>query len=104
MASIVGKQIRGKTYYYLVESARVGDAMDQVSEEHLLAIERALGTRIVAEFGIDLSGLVLDMTNFATFVDSGNERNTIARRGHAKDGRVDLRLVGLALVVSRDGG
>jgi len=44
------------------------------------------------------------MTNFATFIDSGNERNTIAKRGHAKDGRVDLRLVGLALVVSRDGG
>jgi transposase len=78
--------------------------MDQVTDAHLEAIERALGGRIVAEFGVDLSALVLDMTNFATFVDSANERNTIARRGHAKDGRVDLRLVGLALVVSQDGG
>ncbi|MGH2689782.1 MAG: IS1634 family transposase [Actinomycetota bacterium] len=87
-----------------LDHRRFWDAMDQLTDEHLVAIERALGGRIVSEFGIDLSGLVLDMTNFATFIDSGNEKNTIARRGHAKDGRVDLRLVGLALVVSRDGG
>ena len=87
-----------------LDHRRFWDAMDQVGEEHLVAIERALGARIVAAFGIDLSGLVLDMTNFATFIDSGNERSTMAKRGHAKDGRVDLRLVGLALVVSRDGG
>jgi transposase len=87
-----------------LDHRRFWDAMDQVSEEQLLAVERALGSRIVSEFGIDLSGLVLDMTNFATFVDSANERNAIAQRGHAKDGRVDLRLVGLALIVSRDGG
>ena len=86
-----------------LDHRRFWDAMDQVSEEHLLAIERALGTRIVAEFGIDLSGLVLDMTNFATFVDSGNARNTLARRGHSKQGRRDLRLIGLALVVALDG-
>jgi transposase len=36
-------------------------------------------------------------------VDSGNQRNTIARRGHAKGGRHDLRLVGLALCVALDG-
>jgi transposase len=87
-----------------LDHRRFWDAMDQVSDAHLEAIERALGSRIVTEFGIDLSGLVLDMTNFATFIDSSNERSTIARRGHAKDGRVDLRLVGLALIVSRDGG
>jgi len=31
-----------------------------------------------------LEPLVSDTTNFATFVDSGNARNTLARRGHAK--------------------
>lgn len=87
-----------------LDHRRFWDAMDQVTDSHLEAIERALGAKLVADFGIDLSALVLDMTNFATFIDTGNERNTIAKRGHAKDGRVDLRLVGLALVVSRDGG
>ena len=59
---------------------------------------------MVSEFGLDLSGLVLDMTNFATYIDSANERAPIAQRGKAKQKRTDLRLVGLALVVTRDGG
>ena len=59
---------------------------------------------MVTEFGLDLSGLVLDMTNFATYIDTGNEKAPIAQRGKAKQKRADLRLVGLALVVTRDGG
>ncbi len=59
---------------------------------------------MVTEFGLDLSGLVLDMTNFATYIDSANDRAPIAQRGKAKQKRMDLRLVGLALVVTRDGG
>lgn len=86
-----------------LDHRRFWDAMDQISEENLLNIERALAKRMVAEFSIDLKALVLDMTNFATFIDSGNEKNTIARRGHAKGKRADLRLVGLALIVSKDG-
>src|SRR6266702_3068999 len=46
----------------------------------------------------------LDMTNFATYIDTGNEKAPIAQRGHAKQKRTDLRLVGLGLVVTRDGG
>ena len=44
------------------------------------------------------------MTNFATYIDSANDRAPIAQRGKAKQKRTDLRLVGLALVVTRDGG
>src|ERR1019366_417580 len=47
---------------------------------------------------------VLDMTNFATYIDSANGAAPIAQRGHAKQKRRDLRLVGLGLVVSVDGG
>ncbi|TQC35903.1 transposase, partial [Rhodococcus sp. WS4] len=36
--------------------------------------------------------------------DSGNEAAPIAQRGKAKQKRVDLRLVGLALVITSDGG
>ena len=48
--------------------------------------------------------MALDMTNFATFIDTGNDRAPIAQRGHAKQKRTDLRLVGLGMVVTRDGG
>jgi transposase len=78
--------------------------MDSVSDAQLAEIEARIGAAMVERFGLDLAGLVLDMTNFATFIDTGNERAPIAQRGKAKQKRSDLRLVGLALVVTRDGG
>jgi transposase len=87
-----------------LDHRRFWEAMDQIDEADLAEIERRVVVRIVESFGIDLSGLVLDMTNFATFIDSANDRAPIAQRGHAKQKRNDLRLVGLGLVVSVDGG
>ena len=83
---------------------RFWDAMDAVSESQLKEIERRIVARMAEVFSVDLSGLVLDMTNFATWIDSANERAPIAQRGHAEQKRNDLRLVGLGLVVSVDGG
>jgi len=82
---------------------RFWDAMDILTEPQLVEIERRLSLRAVELFGLDLSGLVLDMTNFATFIDTANDRAPIAQRGQAKQKRHDLRLVGLALVVTHDG-
>ncbi|MCA1682053.1 MAG: IS1634 family transposase [Actinobacteria bacterium] len=87
-----------------LDHRRFWDAMDAISDKDLREIERRLTAGVVEVFGIDLSGLVLDMTNFATYIDSANERAPIAQRGHAKQKRTDLRLVGLGLVVSTDGG
>jgi transposase len=86
-----------------LDHRRFWSAMDRLSEADLATIETELGARIIAEYGLDLSGLVLDMTNFATYIDSGNDKAPIAQRGKAKQKRVDLRLVGLGLVVTRDG-
>ena len=87
-----------------LDHRRFWDAMDQISESQLAEIERRIVTAMVETFEVDLSGLVLDMTNFATYIDSANDRAPIAQRGHAKQKRTDLRLVGLGLVVSTDGG
>ena len=87
-----------------LDHRRFWDAMDRLGEVQLREIETRLGRRMLTKFGLDLSGLALDMTNFATFIDTGNQRAPIAQRGKAKQKRTDLRLVGLALVVTRDGG
>jgi len=87
-----------------LDHRRFWDAMDAVSDEQLVEIERRIVARMVRSFGLDCSGLVLDMTNFATHIDSGNDRAPIAQRGHAKQKRTDLRLMGLGLVVSTDFG
>ncbi len=83
---------------------RFWDAMDEIAPAQLAEIEDAITTRAVADFDIATAGLVLDMTNFATYIDSANPRAPIAQRGHAKQKRNDLRLVGLGLVAARDGG
>ncbi len=44
-----------------------------------------------------------DCSNFFTFIASGNQRSQLARRGHNKANRHDLRQVGLALAVSAAG-
>ena len=87
-----------------LDHRRFWDAMDVIDEKDLKEIERRIVAKMVETFHIDLSGLVLDMTNFATWIDSGNERAPIAQRGHSKQKRADLRICGLGLVVSVDGG
>ena len=87
-----------------LDHRRFWEAMDAIGEEQLREIERRIVASMVKTFSIDLSGLVLDMTNFATWIDSGNEAAPIAQRGHSKQKRNDLRMCGLGLIVSTDGG
>ncbi len=87
-----------------LDHRRFWDAMGALSEEQLKKVERRIVAGMVDVFGVDLSGLVLDMTNFATWTASANDRAPIAQRGHSKQKRADLRIVGLGLVVSTDGG
>ena len=72
--------------------------------EQLEEISEKIAVRIVQLSGIDVSSVALDMTNFATFIASANGKAPVAQVGKAKQKRADLRLVGLGLVVTRDGG
>jgi transposase len=87
-----------------LDHRRFWEAMDAISESQLAEIEARIVAGMVETFGIDVSGLALDMTNFASWIDSANDRAPIAQRGHSKQKRSDLRIVGLGLVVSVDGG
>jgi transposase len=84
-------------------SQRFWDNMARVTPKHIAAIEHDLARTAVARFGLDLRCLLFDATNFFTFLDSFNERATLPQRGHSKEGRDNLRLLGLALLVTSDG-
>ena len=88
----------------VLDHRRFWDAMHAVTLDELVEIERRLALRMIEVFGLDISALALDMTNFATYIDSTNPKAPIAQRGKAKQKRSDLRLVGLGVVVTRDGG
>ena len=87
-----------------LDHRRFWDAMHAITLEQLEQASEKIAARIVQASGVDVSSVALDMTNFATFIATGNGRAPIAQRGKAKQKRPDLRLVGLGLVVTRDGG
>jgi transposase len=87
-----------------LDHRRFWDAMHAVTEQQMEEISAKIAARIVAVSGIDCSSVALDMTNFAAFIATANEKAPIAQRGKAKQKRTDLRLAGLGLVVTRDGG
>ena len=87
-----------------LDHRRFWDAMHAVTLEQLEQASEKIAARIVQVSGADVSSVALDMTNFATFIATANPKAPIAQRGKAKQKRADLRLVGLGLVVTRDGG
>jgi transposase len=88
----------------VLDHRRFWDATRTVTTAHLAEIERRIVVQMIATFGLDISAVALDMTNFATYIDSSNDKASLAQRGKAKQKRADLRLVGLGLVITRDGG
>jgi transposase len=87
-----------------LDHRRFWDAMHAITLEQLGEISRKIAVEIVQSADVDVSSVALDMTNFATFIGTSNGKAPVAQRGKAKQKRSDLRLVGLGLVVTRDGG
>ena len=85
-----------------LSSQRFWDTMDRVSEAAMIDIERELTERVVQRYQLERSSLFYDATNFFTFIDSFNARPSLAQRGKSKEGRANLRILGLALLVTRD--
>jgi transposase len=88
----------------VLDHRRFWDAMHAVTVEQLEEISRKIAVQVVQSASVDVSSVALDMTNFATFIGTANGKAPVAQRGKAKQKRSDLRLVGLGLVVTRDGG
>jgi transposase len=81
-------------------SQRFWDHMDLVPESVIPAIEEDVARTLVSKFDIELGTLFYDTTNFFTYIDSFNDRSTLAQRGKNKAHRNHLRQIGLALLVS----
>ncbi len=85
-----------------LSSKRFWDNMVLLDADTIRRAEKNLTEALIERFNIDTRCLLYDTTNFITFIDSFNETNTLAKRGKSKQGRRDLRIVGLALLVSTD--
>src|SRR5437660_10872083 len=76
--------------------------MATTGAKQLSVIVPDIACTVVSRFGLDFHCLLFDATNFFTFLDSFNLRAQLPQRGHSKEGRDNLRILGLALLVSAD--
>jgi len=74
----------------------------QVTDRHLEQAQVAIAKAAVARFELSTDVLAFDTTNFDTHIATVTP-GALARRGHAKSKRRDLRVVGLGLLVSETG-
>jgi hypothetical protein len=90
----------------LAASAFTGQAFHreaaQVSDEQLERAQIEIARAIVRRFELSTDVLAFDTTNFDTHIAT-TTTGDLARRGHAKSKRSDLRVVGLAALVSETG-
>ena len=74
----------------------------QVTDEQLEHAQIAIAKAAVARFELSADVLAFDTTNFDTHIATVTP-GELARRGHAKSKRSDLRVVGLGVLVSETG-
>ena len=74
----------------------------QVADKHLEKAQIEIARSVIRRFELSTDVLAFDTTNFDTFIATTTP-GKLARRGHAKSKRKDLRVVGLATLVSETG-
>ena len=84
-----------------LSSQRFWDHLGYLTPDRIRTIETTLTQHMVAEFGLELSTVVYDATNFYTWIDT-NTPATLAQRGHQKQHRTDLKAMSLGLLVTTD--
>ena len=88
------------TSLYKIDSQHFWNMMDCLPVDAIAAAEQEIVSNACREFGINGDMILYDATNYFAFIDTCNERSTLAQRGKNKQKRSDLRQVGIALVVS----
>ena len=72
-----------------------------ICAEEINKIDEAILTKVIGTYQIDMTHIIYDATNFFTYIDTLQD-SYLAKRGHSKEKRNDLRIVGLSLMVSPD--
>jgi transposase len=73
--------------------------MIELDQDTITKIEDDITKRIVDTYAISTDCTLFDNTNFYTYIDTSNPAE-LPQRGHSKEKRTDLKIVGLSLMVS----
>jgi transposase len=84
-----------------LDSQHFWDQMEALPASIIPLIEEDLVRMTVQKENTTLDTLFCDMSNFFTYIASTNNRCTLAQRGKNKQRRIDLRQLGLVLLITR---
>lgn len=76
---------------------RFWDNMDNWTVQDIRRFEDEFVPFLVRQYGLQTRCLVYDATNFFTYIDTDNEKAGLAKRGHNKEKRNDLRIMACLL-------
>ena len=83
---------------------RLWEQMDNISEFELAKAEDAIVQKVFSLYNFGLEKIALDYTNYFSYISSSNDRCEIAKRGHNKQKRNDLRQYSMALITTKESG
>ncbi len=86
----------------MLKSQRFWDNVSRWTEDKIDLFELQFLRKISTLYNLKPKCLIYDATNFFTYIDTSNEKASLAKRGHSKEKRNDLRIVGLSLMFSRE--
>lgn len=86
-----------------LDARRADEALAQLKSSELQELEARIVERAIKVHKISLEQLSFDATNFDSYVAAGT-KCALLRRGNAKSKRKNLRILGLGMLVSADGG
>lgn len=75
--------------------------MSILTQEKIRKIEDEITKVVVKTYNIATECLLFDNTNFFTYIDTSNPAS-LPKRGHSKEKRNDLKIIGLSMMVSPD--
>lgn len=84
-----------------LDSQHFWDQMEAVPVSVLPLVEEELVSRVIEIEKVQLDTLFCDMSNFFTYIASTNKHCNLPQRGKNKQKRIDLRQLGLLLLVTR---
>jgi len=96
-------------YYYNLQaealiSNHFWEQMNDITESELATAEDTIVKRIFSKYNFGLEKIALDYTNYYSYISSTNDRCKLAKRGHNKQKRNDLRQYSLALITTKESG
>jgi transposase len=87
-----------------LECRRLWEQMDDISESELAEAEDKITQKIFQKYNFGLEKIALDYTNYFSYISTSNAKSELAKRGHNKQKRNDLKQYSLALITTKESG